>query len=71
MFQNINAAHTDIQQNPEIKECQEEEESDGGENRRRRRKCSEVDQPRVKQALGQQVMHATAGVHRDQRRLLM
>lgn len=38
----------------------------GGVNREERRKCSEVDQPRVKQALGQQVMHATIGVCRDQ-----
>lgn len=30
-----------------------------------RRKCSEVDQPRVKQALVEQVMHATIEVYRD------
>lgn len=71
----------------ELKECHEEERRDGGKNRRRiwmdecargvggfrdeRRKCSEVDQPRVKQDFGRQVMHAADGVYRERRWLLM
>lgn len=31
-----------------------------------RRKCSEVGQPRVKQALEEQVMRAAIGIYRDQ-----
>lgn len=64
-----------------LKENQEESGSDGRRNGWRmwneepdgwvcmvweeRRKCSEVDQPRVKQASGEQVMHATIGVYRQ------